>query len=137
MPRAFAPEEAETKLLKIEPRLAIRASIGPKLSKKFPHLASQEVACNISTHSHTTDAELCCIAATDPAGSIDVQPASYATSSSIDNLGPHIREGSSFYAAELAEAVTPLAAAVAAADASAAPAITKTKSKPFRIPKRT
>ena len=135
VPRAFAPEEAEAKLLKIELRITSRALIWPKLSKKFPHLASEEVVCNIGTHSGTTAVADCsCIAVTDPADNNGARPAGSASSTSA-NLGPHIREGDDTNnVAELAEAVTPLATAVAAADASAAPVITKRKSKPFRIP---
>ena len=61
-----------------------------------------------------------------------------SSSSSSNNAGPNFRVGSHIdNAAALADAVVPLAAAGAAADASAAVVTPKVRYRPFRIPKRT
>ena len=72
MPQALAPHEADAKLRKVEPTLACRAIMGPKLTVKFPHPAQGQyipVASSISTHNCNADAAAAGIAATDPVAS--------------------------------------------------------------------
>ena len=138
-PRAFSEHEAATKFRRLEPVMR-RDIIGPRLAARFPHLISstggtQSAHINQTLRIFNADAVGCsCIAADDPVGTRVAQSSGSSSSSDV-TLGLQSREGSNTdNAAELADAVTPLAAAVAAAEAPAAPVIVKRKSKPFRIP---
>ena len=120
-----------------------RAIIGPRLAARFPHLAhapsGSHSADNIQTlPTQTADAVSCgCITEVDPAD-IQVAHDTGSSSSNSETTCPQIREGSyNDSAAVLADAVAPLAAAGATADAPAAVVIPKIRFRPFRIPKRT
>ena len=130
--------------VKIEPMMANRAIIGPKLASIFPHLASEAGtwdAHTIGTHSSTAAAvAVADIAGTDTAafsvGAYDAE-VHFSSATSSNEHDPTIREGpmTNINAAVLADAGAPLAAAGAAADADAAIGDKKRRSKPFRIPK--
>ena len=117
------------KLRRIEPVVANRAIIDPKLASRFPHLASgagTRDAHTIGTHSSNAAA----VAVADIAG-IDTAASSvgaydaevhFSSDTSSDDHYPTIREGpmNNTNAAVLADAGAPLSAAGAAADADAA-----------------
>ena len=120
-----------------------RAIIGPRLAARLPYVLSttggtHSANSHQTLRTHNADAVGCsCIAATDPVVTLVAQSSGSSSSSDV-TLGFQIRVGfNTDNAAELADAVTPLAAAVATAEAPAAPVIVKRKSNLFRIPRRT
>ena len=141
MPRAFSEQEADEKLRKLEPMMASRAIIGPKLAAKFPHLAHNLDTPSAST-SHrrtcTADADAVAdIAGVDPADTSEQAQTTEVMSTSSSSHGLNIRENTqnNDSAAVFAEAVPPVAAVGAAPEATAAVALRKQRSKPSRIPK--
>ena len=138
-PRAVSPHEAEAKFDKIEPGLASRALMGPKLSRRFPHLVSgiEVVARIIDTHKNTPADALAVIAAADPVAS-DVGEATTHEQPSQSHNSYHIREDLDSHGRAAASAAVDAPPAVANAGSTAGADVDrpKRKSRPFRIPKR-
>ena len=136
-PRAFAPHEAEAKLAKIEPRLANRALIGPKLCKKFPYLVSGhgDVASTITSHNGTSAAASSGMAAADSVASEIV--ATPHDTQHPQHIHYPIREDFASDCHAAAPAAVDARPAGAGADSTAGVVADRLKrrSKPFRIPK--